>query len=54
MTKAEAIANLLNGAEKAGGQFITVTREHLLIALRDEPAPEIALHDPDTDSDGAA
>lgn len=33
MTREEIIQELIAGAQAAGGQFITITREHLLIAL---------------------
>ena len=37
MTKQEAIDNLVAGASNAGGKYITVTREHLLLALGAQP-----------------
>lgn len=43
MTQDEAKAALLEGAQNTNSEFITVTREHLLIALGVEPQPEVSV-----------
>jgi hypothetical protein len=48
MTKAEATAELLAGATKAAGKFVTITRAHLITALSPEPAPAAPAHEPVT------
>ncbi len=40
MTKQEIAADLIAGCQKAGGEYITVQREQLLVALGAQPPEE--------------